>query len=162
MRKSANSPIIYDFNAKSLKDSIFSRRNQASTHNFKGIPAEVVGVQDYESLQCLDVKASIKISARHLFTMSYQQLEQQNVPDYGELTFGDYKTYTSLKLLTNVLGIPSPKDDIDGSEVSRVYYEENDIDRIIIYCEKDTLAVANLLLRYKGDEIIPIDNLISV
>jgi len=51
--------------------------------------------------------------------------------------FGDYKSYTSLKLLTNVLGIPSPKDDIDGSEVYRVYYEENEVDRIIIYCEKE-------------------------
>ena len=57
--------------------------------------------------------------------------------------FGDYKTYTSLKLMTNVLGIPSPKDDIDGSEVYRVYYEENEIDRIIRYCEKDTIAVAH-------------------
>ena len=28
--------------------------------------------------------------------------------------FGDYKHYTSLKLLTNILNIPSPKDDIDG------------------------------------------------
>ncbi|MBU3820712.1 3'-5' exonuclease [Flavobacteriaceae bacterium XHP0103] len=68
--------------------------------------------------------------------------------------FGDYKTYTSLKLLTNVLGIPSPKDDIDGSEVYRVYYEENDIDRIITYCEKDTVAVAQIFLRLRGDAIL--------
>jgi len=68
--------------------------------------------------------------------------------------FGDYKTYTSLKLLTNVLGIPSPKDDIDGSEVCRVYYKENDIDRIIRYCEKDTIAVAQILLRLKGDDLL--------
>lgn len=68
--------------------------------------------------------------------------------------FGDYKTYTSLKLLTNVLGIPSPKDDIDGSEVCRVYYKENDIDRIIRYCEKDTIAVAQILLRLRGDELL--------
>ena len=68
--------------------------------------------------------------------------------------FGDYKTYTSLKLLTNVLGIPSPKDDIDGSEVYRVYYEENDIDRIITYCEKDTVAVAQVFLRLRGDELL--------
>jgi len=59
MNKSANTPIIYDFNSKSLKDNIFGRRNQSSNHNFKGIPAVVVGVQDYESIQCLDVKASI-------------------------------------------------------------------------------------------------------
>src|SRR6056297_2612138 len=68
--------------------------------------------------------------------------------------FGDYKTYTSLKLLTNVLGIPSPKDDIDGSEVYSVYYEDNNIDRIITYCEKDTIAVAQIFLRLRGDELL--------
>lgn len=68
--------------------------------------------------------------------------------------FGDYKTYTSLKLLTNVLGIPSPKDDIDGSEVYNVYYEEKDIDRIITYCEKDTIAVAQVFLRLRGEELL--------
>ncbi|WP_422106729.1 3'-5' exonuclease [Winogradskyella sp.] len=68
--------------------------------------------------------------------------------------FGDYKTYTSLKLLTHVLGIPSPKDDIDGSEVYHVYYEENDIDRIVSYCEKDTIAVAQVLLRLRGDTLL--------
>ena len=61
---------------------------------------------------------------------------------------------TSLKLLTNVLGIPSPKNDIDGSEVYKVYYEDNDIDRIINYCEKDTIAVAQILLRLRGDELL--------
>jgi hypothetical protein len=68
--------------------------------------------------------------------------------------FGDYKTYTSLKLLTNVLGIPSPKDDIDGSEVFKVYYKDKDIDRIINYCEKDTIAVAQVLLRLRGDTLL--------
>ena len=68
--------------------------------------------------------------------------------------FGDYKTYTSLKLLTNVLGIPSPKDDIDGSEVYRVYYVEKDLDRIIAYCEKDTIAVAQIFLRLRGDNLL--------
>ncbi|MEW4922446.1 3'-5' exonuclease [Algibacter sp. 2305UL17-15] len=76
--------------------------------------------------------------------------------------FGDYKTYTSLKLLTNVLGIPSPKDDIDGSEVCKVYYEENDIDRIIIYCEKDTIAVAQIFLRLRGDALLSDDEIIHV
>ena len=73
--------------------------------------------------------------------------------------FGDYKHYTSLPLLCELFNIPTPKDDIDGSQVAKVYWEENDIDRIIRYCEKDTLAVANLLLKYKGDKIIPFDNL---
>ena len=68
--------------------------------------------------------------------------------------FGDYKTYTSLKLLTNVLGIPSPKDDIDGSEVYRVYYKDKEIDRIMVYCEKDTIAVAQIFLRLRGDALL--------
>lgn len=76
--------------------------------------------------------------------------------------FGDYKTYTSLKLLTNVLGIPSPKDDIDGSEVYATFYEENDIDRIIVYCEKDTIAVAQIFLRLRGDELLTEDEIIHI
>jgi len=76
--------------------------------------------------------------------------------------FGDYKTYTSLKLLTNVLGIPSPKNDIDGSDVHRVYYEDNDMDRIIAYCEKDTVAVAQILLRLRGDELLQDDEIIHI
>ncbi|WP_339622748.1 3'-5' exonuclease [uncultured Winogradskyella sp.] len=76
--------------------------------------------------------------------------------------FGDYKTYTSLKLLTNVLGIPSPKDDIDGSEVYRVYYKEKEIDRIIVYCEKDTIAVAQIFLRLRGDELLHDSEIIHI
>jgi predicted PolB exonuclease-like 3'-5' exonuclease len=62
--------------------------------------------------------------------------------------FGDYKHYTSLKLLAAVFGFPSPKDDIDGSEVGRVFWEENDLPRIAKYCEKDVLATVQLLLKY--------------
>ncbi len=76
--------------------------------------------------------------------------------------FGDYKNYTSLDLLCAVFNIPTPKDDIDGSQVARVYYQEGDLDRIIRYCEKDTLALANLMLRYKGEPIIPIEHLLIV
>ncbi len=76
--------------------------------------------------------------------------------------FGDYKHYTSLSLLCELFNIPSPKDDIDGSQVARIYWEENDLERIIKYCEKDTLAVANLLLKYKGDIIIPFENMVVV
>ncbi len=71
--------------------------------------------------------------------------------------FGDYKSFSSLSLLCSVFNIPTPKDDIDGSQVAHVFYVENDIERIIKYCEKDTLAVANLLLRYRGEQIIDPD-----
>lgn len=68
--------------------------------------------------------------------------------------FGDYKHYTSLALLCSVLDIPTPKDDIDGKDVYRVYYEENNIKRIVDYCEKDVLAIARLFQRFKGMELI--------
>ncbi|MDR2911310.1 MAG: 3'-5' exonuclease [Bacteroidales bacterium] len=76
--------------------------------------------------------------------------------------FGDYKHYTSLSLLCELFNIPTPKDDIDGSQVAEIYWKENDIDRIIKYCEKDTLAVANLLLKYLGKKIISFENIESV
>jgi hypothetical protein len=73
--------------------------------------------------------------------------------------FGDYKNYTSIKLLAALFDIPTPKDDIDGSQVAGVYYKEKDLGRIKIYCQKDTLTVAQLLLRYKGEEIIKEENI---
>ena len=76
--------------------------------------------------------------------------------------FGDYKHFTSLKLLTKVLGIPSSKDDIDGSEVARVFYIEDDIDRIITYCEKDVIAVAQIFLRFRREDLLVADEIISV
>ena len=76
--------------------------------------------------------------------------------------FGDYKHFTSLKLLTKVLGVPSPKDDIDGSEVAHVYYVENNIDRIITYCEKDVIAVAQIFLRLRREELLIDDEIIHV
>ncbi len=68
--------------------------------------------------------------------------------------FGDYKHYTSLKLLTAILGIPSPKQDIDGSEVANVYYQEKNLSRIVEYCERDTVAVAQLLLRFLNKPLL--------
>ncbi|MEO9571775.1 MAG: 3'-5' exonuclease [Polaribacter sp.] len=76
--------------------------------------------------------------------------------------FGDYKHYTSLKLLTSILGIPSPKDDIDGSEVANVYYKEKNIQRIVDYCEKDTIAVAQILLRFNNQELLKRENIVSI
>jgi hypothetical protein len=76
--------------------------------------------------------------------------------------FGDYKHFTSLKLLTAILGIPSPKDDIDGSEVANVYYKEKNIQRIVTYCEKDTIAVAQILLRFNNQELLKEKDIVSI
>ncbi|CAM1342200.1 3'-5' exonuclease [Tenacibaculum amylolyticum] len=76
--------------------------------------------------------------------------------------FGDYKHYTSLSLLTHILGVPSPKQDIDGSEVANVYYKEQDLDRIVRYCENDTIAIAQLLLRFNNLPILKNENIVRV
>lgn len=68
--------------------------------------------------------------------------------------FGDYKHYTSLKLMANVLGIESPKGDIDGSRVKEVYYKERDIDRIMRYCELDVITTAQIFLRLRNDNLL--------
>jgi 3'-5' exonuclease len=69
--------------------------------------------------------------------------------------FGDYKAYTTLNLLCAALEIPTPKDDIDGSMVWQVYWEEKNLERIVRYCHKDVLTVAQIFRRYRGEELIP-------
>jgi hypothetical protein len=76
--------------------------------------------------------------------------------------FGDYKHYTSLKLMANVLGIPSPKGDIDGSMVHSVYYEDKDLDRIIKYCELDVVTTAQVFLRLRNEVLLADDEIVSV
>jgi len=74
--------------------------------------------------------------------------------------FGDYKNYTSLNLLATIFNIPTPKDDIDGSDVARVYWEEKDIKRIVNYCQKDVITVAQLFLKFKGQPLIENKNIV--
>jgi len=74
--------------------------------------------------------------------------------------FGDYKSFTSLNLLANVFNIPTPKDDIDGSDVARVYWEEKNLERIVTYCQKDVITVAQLILKFRGEELINPQNII--
>jgi hypothetical protein len=76
--------------------------------------------------------------------------------------FGDFKHYTSLRLMAHVLGIPSPKEDIDGSMVRDVYYEENDLERISRYCEQDVVTVAQVFLRLRNEGLIDKDNIVYV
>ncbi len=96
----------------------------------------------------LDIAGKKPWEVRHLDTMQLWK-------------FGDFKSYTSLDLLAAVLGIPTPKDDIKGSDVSRVYYEENDLERIVAYCQKDVVALAQVMLRFMGAEMIS-DNQVVV
>lgn len=60
--------------------------------------------------------------------------------------------YSSLTEMCLHFGIETPKDDISGADVSRVYYEEeNGIERIAKYCNKDVFASINIFqaMRHK-------------
>ena len=76
--------------------------------------------------------------------------------------FGDFKHYTSLKLLAHFFGIPSPKDDMDGSDVARVYYEEKDLGRIVRYCEKDVITLTQVYLKLMLQPPLREDEIVSV
>jgi DNA polymerase elongation subunit (family B) len=93
----------------------------------------------------LDIAGSKPWEVKHLDTMELWK-------------FGDYKHYTSLALLTEIFNIPTPKDDIDGSDVCRVYWEEKNLKRIVEYCQKDVLAVAQLFLRYRSEPLIELED----
>jgi uncharacterized protein YprB with RNaseH-like and TPR domain len=74
--------------------------------------------------------------------------------------FGDYKHYTALNLLAHVFDIPTPKDDINGSQVGDVYWQDKDLDRIVTYCQKDVVTIAQLVMKYRGEELISDDKIV--
>lgn len=93
-------------------------------------------------INCLEVPAQLQISGKRPWEINHI--------DTMELwKFGDYKNYSSLNLLAAVFNIPTPKDDISGADVYRVYWQERDLHRIKIYCQKDVITTAQLLLRFK-------------
>ncbi|MDB5199690.1 MAG: hypothetical protein JWO92_1653 [Chitinophagaceae bacterium] len=96
---------------------------------------------------------------------NFQAMKPWDVPVLDTLhlwRFGDYKHYTSLKLLAATLGIPSPKNDIDGSKVGEVYWTEKDLQRIALYCQKDVATVANILLRFKNLPLLTEEQIVFV
>lgn len=76
--------------------------------------------------------------------------------------FGDFKNYTSLETLAAIFDIPTPKDDIDGSMVGQVYWADGDLDRIVTYCQKDVLTIAQVFQRYQGKELLTDDQVVFV
>jgi len=88
--------------------------------------------------------------------------ETNTIDTFQYWRFGDYKNYTSLKLLAAALNVPSPKDDIDGSMVATVYWEEKNTDRIVTYCQKDVVTVANIILRFRNMPLLNDGNIVLV
>lgn len=76
--------------------------------------------------------------------------------------FGDYKHFTSLKLLAAALKVPSSKDDIDGSMVGEVYWKDKQLQRIVTYCQKDVVTTGNIVLRFKNMPLLTNDQVVIV
>jgi DNA polymerase elongation subunit (family B) len=96
---------------------------------------------------------------------NFQAMKPWEVPVLDTLhlwRFGDYKHYTSLKLLAATLSVPSPKNYIDGSQVGTVYWSDKDLQRIATYCQKDVATVANIILRFKNLPLLTDDQIVVV
>lgn len=136
--------IILDFN-KLLTTSFNTPEHFLCAHNGKEFDFPYIArralINGLKLPKLLDNAGKKPWETRHLDTMELWK-------------FGDFKHYTSLNLLTNVFNIPTPKDDIDGSDVGRVYWKDHDLPRIVTYCQKDVLAVAQLFLRYTYRELL--------
>ena len=136
--------IIADFNTL-LNAQFNKKQHQLCAHNGKEFDFPFIArrtlINGLKLPKLLDIAGKKPWEVNHLDTMELWK-------------FGDYKHYTSIKLLAALFDIPTPKDDIDGSQVAKVYWEEKDLERIKIYCQKDALTVAQLLLKYKGESLI--------
>lgn len=97
--------------------------------------------------------------------LDFQNMKPWETPVLDTLhlwRFGDYKHYTSLKLLAATLGVPSPKEDIDGSKVGHVFWNEKNLERIALYCGKDVATVANVILRFKNLPLLTEEQIVFV
>ena len=141
--------IITDFN-KLLNSQFSKKQHQLCAHNGKEFDFPFIArrtlINGLKLPALLDIAGKRPWEVNHLDTMELWK-------------FGDYKHYTSIKLLAALFNIPTPKDDIDGSKVAGVYWNDKDLERIKKYCQKDTLTVAQLLLKYKGEELIAENNI---
>ena len=141
--------IITDFN-ELLNTQFNKKQHQLCAHNGKEFDFPFIArrtlINGLKLPALLDIASKKPWEVNHLDTMELWK-------------FGDYKHYTSIKLLAALFNIPTPKDDIDGSQVAGVYWNDKDIERIKKYCQKDTLTVAQLLLKYKGEDLISENNI---
>lgn len=142
--------LLLDF--KELLDNHFNLRNQIlCAHNGKEFDFPYIARRMI--IRGVDLPKSLNLFGK-------KPWEIPHIDTMHLWRFGDFKHYTSLKLLAEVLGIPSPKDDIDGSEVARVFYVDKNIDRIVNYCEKDVLTIAQVILRFKNEPLLKTNEII--
>jgi uncharacterized protein YprB with RNaseH-like and TPR domain len=132
--------VINKFSLKYKNDICYLCAHNGKEFDFPYIARRLL-INGIKLPKLLDIAGKKPWEVRHLDTMELWR-------------FGDYKSYTSLKLLSTVFNIPSPKEDIDGSNVYDIYWHENNLNRIVEYCQKDVLTLCRLFMRYKGLSII--------
>jgi len=129
--------ILLDF--KRLIDTKFKGKNlKLCAHNGKEFDFPYIArrmiINNIKLPNCLQLSGKKPWEIPHLDTLEMWK-------------FGDFKHYTSLELLATIFNIPTSKDDIDGSQVYNVYYNDNDLSRIAEYCKKDVAVLAQVYLR---------------
>lgn len=136
--------ILHEFNTL-LKDNYYKPDHLLCAHNGKEFDFPYIArrmiIHQIEVPRILQLFGKKPWEIPHLDTMELWK-------------FGDYKHYTSLDLLANIFEIPTSKDDIDGSQVTKVYYEDNNIERIKEYCEKDVITLINIFRKMRYENTI--------
>ena len=141
--------LLSDF-AELLNNYFYSDKHLLCAHNGKEFDFPYIArrmiIKGIELPNLLDIAGKKPWEIQHIDTLELWK-------------FGDYKHYTSLDLLTAIFDIPSPKSDINGSQVNEVYWQQNDIKRIAEYCQNDVIAIVQLLRKYRGKDLIPDDEI---
>ena len=150
---------VYGHDEKKLLEDFITTVNQLEASNNKwSFTGHNIKEFDIPFLCRRFVINSLSIPT-YLDFQNMKPWETNLVDTFQYWRFGDYKNFTSLKLLAAALEVPSPKDDIDGSMVGNVYWKENDLERIKIYCQKDVATVGNIFLRLKGKGLVHPDDI---
>lgn len=143
------SQLLNDF--ADLLNGHFSREYLLCAHNGKEF--------DFPYIARRMVVHGIRLPAL-LNTSGLKPWEVRHLDTMEMWKFGDYKHFTSVKLLAALFDIPTPKDDIDGSMVGEVYWKEKDLERIVTYCQKDTVTVARIFLKMEGLDVLTDEEII--
>lgn len=130
--------ILKDFSAI-LKKSFNTKKNNICGHNVKEF--DIPYICRRMLVNNIEIPKIINVGG-------IKPWETQYIDTLQLWKFGDYKNFTSLKLLAHLFNLPTPKDDIEGKDVAKVYWEKNDLERISLYCQKDVLTTAQLFFKF--------------
>ncbi len=136
--------LLEEFNETASKIMSKYPRMQWVGHNIKGFDMPYI------------IKRSLINGVRvpNVFHLQKQKPWESQLIDTNDVWKFNGWNGARLGLLTEILNIPSPKQDMDGKMVSDVFWEDGDLNRISEYCEMDINATANVMLRISGMDII--------